>query len=63
MQLTERQHQLLKRTFLDYMPTSAFLENPLIVERAERLYYWDTDGKRYFDAIGGTLCLGMNRGS
>jgi adenosylmethionine-8-amino-7-oxononanoate aminotransferase len=24
-----------------------------VIERAEGLYYWDTDGKRYFDAIGG----------
>ena len=26
---------------------------PLIVTRAEGLYYWDVEGKRYFDAIGG----------
>ena len=24
---------------------------PLVVSRAEGLYYWDTEGKRYFDAI------------
>ena len=53
MQLTERQLKLLNRTFIDYHATSEFLEHPLIVERAEGLYYWDTDGKRYFDAIGG----------
>ena len=53
MDLDDRTRGLLKRTFLDYQPTAAFLDNPLIVERAEGLYYWDTDGKRYFDAIGG----------
>src|SRR5271157_330658 len=53
MQLTERQLKLLNRTFIDYHATSEFLEHPLVVERAEGLYYWDTDGKRYFDAIGG----------
>ena len=62
MQLTDRQQQLLKRTFLDYMPTSAFLENPLIVERADRLYYWDTEGKRYFDAIGGIFVATLGHG-
>jgi len=53
MQLSERQLKLLRRTFIDYHATSEFLEHPLVVERAEGLYYWDTTGKRYFDAIGG----------
>ncbi|MCD6364685.1 MAG: aspartate aminotransferase family protein [Planctomycetes bacterium] len=53
MALTDRQKKLLKRTFLDYRQTSEFLEAPLVIDRAEGLYYWDTDGKRYFDAIGG----------
>ena len=53
MRLTSRQEQLLHRTFLDYRATADFLENPLVIDRAEGLYLWDTDGKRYFDAIGG----------
>lgn len=53
MKLNERQEKLLKRTFLDYQQTSGFLKMPLIVDRAEGLYYWDIEGKRYFDAIGG----------
>jgi adenosylmethionine-8-amino-7-oxononanoate aminotransferase len=55
LKLTSRQQQLLRRTFIDYNPTAEFLENPLVVERAEGLYYWDTEGKRYFDAIGGVF--------
>ncbi len=51
--LSERHERLLKRTFLDYQQTSEFLKAPLLIDRAEGLYYWDTDGKRYFDAIGG----------
>jgi adenosylmethionine-8-amino-7-oxononanoate aminotransferase len=53
MQLTERQRKLLDLTFIDFFASSEFLERPLVVERAEGLYYWDTEGKRYFDAIGG----------
>jgi adenosylmethionine-8-amino-7-oxononanoate aminotransferase len=53
VKLTARQERLLQRTFVDYRPTSEFLDNPLIVSRAEGLYCWDTEGKRYFDAIGG----------
>ena len=43
--MTERRKALLQRTFLDYMPHSAFEANPLVVERAEGLYYWDVTGK------------------
>ncbi|MFH1569852.1 MAG: aminotransferase class III-fold pyridoxal phosphate-dependent enzyme, partial [Gemmatimonadota bacterium] len=53
MKLDERTRRLLRHTFLDYQPTAAFYDNPLVVEKAEGLYYWDTEGKRYFDAIGG----------
>jgi len=53
MDLTDRQINLLQHTFIDYQATSEFLEHPLVIERAEGLYYWDTSGKRYFDAIGG----------
>ena len=51
--LSQRHEQLLKRTFLDYQQTAEFLKTPLLIDRAEGLYYWDTDGKRYLDAIGG----------
>ncbi len=51
--LSPRHEQLLKRTFLDYQQTAEFLKAPLLIDRAEGLYYWDTDGRRYFDAIGG----------
>ncbi|MCD6415360.1 MAG: aspartate aminotransferase family protein [Planctomycetes bacterium] len=51
--LTEREERLVRRTFLDYQQTQDFIQYPLIMDRAEGLYCWDRDGKRYFDAIGG----------
>jgi adenosylmethionine-8-amino-7-oxononanoate aminotransferase len=62
MQLTERQRRLLNLTFIDYHATSEFLEHPLVIERAEGLYYWDSDGKRYFDAIGGIFVAVLGHG-
>ena len=59
MHLTERQRKLLNLTFIDYQATSEFLENPLVIDRAEGLYYWDTEGKRYFDAIGGIFVASL----
>ena len=49
MNLDGRQQELLSKTFLDYQSTADFLKAPLIVTRAERLYYWDVEGNRYFD--------------
>ncbi|MGD8520956.1 MAG: aspartate aminotransferase family protein [Desulfobacterales bacterium] len=51
--LDERQITLLKRTFIDFQQTSEFLKTPLVVDKAQGLYYWDSEGKKYFDAIGG----------
>jgi adenosylmethionine-8-amino-7-oxononanoate aminotransferase len=59
MHLTERQRKLLNRTFIDYHATSEFLDNPLVIDKAEGLYYWDTDGKRYFDGIGGIFVASL----
>jgi adenosylmethionine-8-amino-7-oxononanoate aminotransferase len=53
MQATARQRELLKRTFIDFQQTSEVLKDPLIIDRADGLYYWDVEGKRYWDAIGG----------
>jgi adenosylmethionine-8-amino-7-oxononanoate aminotransferase len=50
---TPRQEWALKHTFIDFQQTSEILKDPLILERAEGLYCWDTEGKRYFDTIGG----------
>lgn len=55
MPVTDRERELLKRTFIDFRQTSELLENPLIFEKANGLYCWDTEGRRYFDAIGGVF--------
>ncbi len=62
MKLDERHRKLLKRTFLDYQQTSAFLEHPLVMNRAKGLYYWDVEGKEYFDGIGGIFVASLGHG-
>ncbi len=62
MNLDQRQRTLLQQTFLDYQSTAAFLDNPLVVNRAQGLYYWDTEGKRYFDGIGGIFVATLGHG-
>jgi adenosylmethionine-8-amino-7-oxononanoate aminotransferase len=62
MKISLRQEALLKRTFIDYYPLADFVQDPVIMERAQGLYYWDTDGKRYFDAIGGIFVATLGHG-
>ena len=62
MKLTEKQKELVKRTFLDYQQSLEFIENPLVFKSASGLYYFDTDGKRYFDAIGGIFVASLGHG-
>ena len=62
MQLTAQEIDVLHRTFLDYRSTEDFIRNPLVLKRAQGLYYWDTEGKRYFDAIGGVFVATLGHG-
>lgn len=62
MPLDARRERLIRRTFIDYRQTSEFLEQPLVINKAEGLYYWDADGKRYFDAIGGIFVAVLGHG-
>jgi adenosylmethionine-8-amino-7-oxononanoate aminotransferase len=55
MPISTRQEGLLKRTFIDFRSTQEILKQPVVFHRAEGLYLWDIDGKRYFDAIGGVF--------
>src|SRR5260370_19437481 len=54
-----RHEKLLRHTFIDYLQTSEFLEHPLIVNKADGLYYWDLDGKRYVDGISGIFVASL----
>jgi len=60
MEYLEHYKELLKLTFVDYNQTAEIVKNPLIFTKAEGLYQWDINGKRYFDTIGGVFvaCLG-----
>jgi adenosylmethionine-8-amino-7-oxononanoate aminotransferase len=62
MTIDSRQERLLKHTFLDYTQMTEFIRDPLILHKAQGLYYWDTDGRRYFDAIGGIFVATLGHG-
>lgn len=53
MKISKDQEYALKHTFVDFAQTSEFLKDPVIFSKAKGLYYWDLEGTRYFDSIGG----------
>jgi adenosylmethionine-8-amino-7-oxononanoate aminotransferase len=62
MKLDSRREQLLRRTYVDFWQMSEFVKTPLILERAQGLYYWDIEGRRYFDGIGGIFVVTLGHG-
>jgi len=46
-----------------YLNFDTLEEGALPIERAEGIYVWDTDGKKYVDAIGGMWCTNIGAGS
>jgi taurine--2-oxoglutarate transaminase len=36
--------------------------NPIAIERAKGVYFWDTDGKRYLDLNSMTMCVNIGHG-
>ena len=45
--------QACRHILLDYRQMSSFCRDPLIFARADGVYYWDMEGKRYIDGISG----------
>ena len=37
--------------------------DPIIMDRAEGIYNWDTDGKRFIDFCAGLLCVNIGHGN
>ena len=56
------QEQALRHIFVrDQM--AEWSQNPLIMDRAEGVYYWDTQGKRYLDGISGIYTVSVGHGN
>jgi len=45
--------QMLRHIVLDLRQMKSFLQEPLVMARAEGIWYWDVSGKRYLDGCSG----------
>jgi len=52
----------LKHIVLDFKQMKHFAQEPLIIERADGVWYWDTQGRRILDGLSGvfTVTVGHN---
>src|SRR5262245_39171293 len=57
-----RTQALSRKVMLDFVQMSAFVDDPLVVERAEGVRVWDTDGKAYIDGLSGIFVVNLGHG-
>jgi len=48
---------LLEARKQHYLPLALYHDKPLHLVRAQGVYVWDSEGKRYLDCIGGIVCI------
>jgi adenosylmethionine-8-amino-7-oxononanoate aminotransferase len=56
--LEATQQDQLRQIFVRAQMTE-FVQNPLLVSRADGLYFWDVHGKRYLDALSGIYVVSV----
>ena len=50
---------LISRTFIDFTQTQEFLKRPLVISRADRVSYWDTQGREFLDGLSGVYAVSL----
>src|SRR5262245_23162746 len=51
------------RLMVDFQQMSAFVEDPLVLERGEGCWVWDTAGRRYLDGLAGAMVANYGHGN
>jgi taurine---2-oxoglutarate transaminase len=53
----------LDRSHIVYSWKAQGSVDPIIIDRGEGIYIWDTDGKKYIDGCSGLLCVNIGHGN
>jgi adenosylmethionine-8-amino-7-oxononanoate aminotransferase len=54
-----RASALSRQIMLDFVQMQSFVEDPLVIERADGVRVWDTDGASYIDGLSGIFVVNM----
>jgi beta-alanine--pyruvate transaminase len=52
----------LEHNWLPFTPNRAFKKEPLLLARAEGMYFWNEQGERLLDACSGLFCCALGHG-
>ena len=61
--MTTQELKKLDRRHLIYSWKAQGAVDPIIMDRADGIYMWDTDGKQYIDGCAGLLCVNIGHGN
>ncbi len=61
--MTTQELKKLDRQHLIYSWKAQGAVDPIIMDRADGIYMWDTDGKQYIDGCAGLLCVNIGHGN
>ena len=51
--------EMLRHMVLDLRQMKTFIDDPLVMARAEGVWYWDVRGRRYLDGISGIFTVNV----
>jgi adenosylmethionine-8-amino-7-oxononanoate aminotransferase len=51
------------RLMIDFQQMSAFVEDPLVLDRGDGCWLWDVQGRRYFDGLSGVMVANYGHGN
>lgn len=51
--------EMLRHMLLDFQQMKSYVHDPIVMARAEDIYYWDVQGKRYIDGISGIFTVNV----
>jgi len=55
--------QAVEHLFLDFMQMKEFAKNPLVMKRAQGVWYEDVKGKKYLDGLSGVFVVNVGHGN
>jgi adenosylmethionine-8-amino-7-oxononanoate aminotransferase len=57
------EEKIIERMFLDFMQMKEFAKNPVVMKRAQGVWYEDVKGKKYLDGLSGIFVVNIGHGN
>ena len=61
--IMEVDEAMIERIFLDFMQMKEFSKSPLVIKKAQGVWYEDVKGKKYLDGLSGVFVVNVGHGN